>query len=148
MAEIAIPAVILGTMYILSNQEKEKSKRENFANMSMPASTTRKVPMGYVEKKGLPTAPPTNFPVQDYKDVGKNPATYPSPNAATDRYFHQDVYEKQVEDGKNPSNGMLFKSLTGNTIQKKDIKFNNMVPFFGAKITGRTFGSPNESIFK
>jgi len=146
MAEIAIPAVILGTMYILSNQEKEKSKRENFANMSMPASTTRKVPMGYVEKKGLPTAPPTNFPVQDYKDVGKNPATYPSPNAATDRYFHQDVYEKQVEDGKNPSNGMLFKSLTGNTVQKKDIKFNNMVPFFGAKITGRTFGSPNESI--
>ena len=118
MAEIAIPAIALGAMYILSNQkEKEPKPVENFDNVSAPAA--RKLVMGELKKNGIPTGPPTNFPVQDYADVGKNPATYPSPNAATDRYYRQSVYEKQVEDGADPTNAMLFKSLTGNTLQKK-----------------------------
>ena len=147
MAEIAIPVLGLGAMYILSNQNKEDESsvnKEKFTNRSVPPS--QQLPMGNV-KTGLPVSPPENFPVQTFADVGENPASYPSPNAATDRYYRQDVYEKKVEAGGDPTNAMLFKSLTGDSVQKKDIKFNNMVPFFGSNVTQRTtkFGG-NESI--
>ena len=42
-----------------------------------------------------------------------------------------EVYEKQVNNGEDPANNLKFKSLTGSMVQKKDIKFNNMVPFYG-----------------
>jgi len=146
MAEIAIPILGLGAMYILSNQNKEEEQpfQEKFTNRSGPER--KKLQMGNV-KTGVPVTPPVNFPVQTFADVGDNPASYPAPNTATDRYYRQDVYEKKVEAGGDPTNSMLFKSLSGDSVQKKDIKFNNMVPFFGSNVTQRTtkFGG-NESI--
>jgi len=146
MAEIAIPILGLGAMYILSNQNKEDeiSSQEKFTNRSGPRQ--RKLQMGNVET-GVPVRPPVNFPVQTFADVGDNPASYPAPNTATDRYYKQDVYEKKVEAGGDPTNAMLFKSLSGDSVQKKDIKFNNMVPFFGSNVTQRTTNfRGNESI--
>ena len=150
MAEIAIPAIALGAMYILSNQgetSENKAKtdtKENFENVS--ARYQRELHPGNVES-GVPTRPPVNYPVQTYGQLEHNPAFYPAPNAATDRYYRQEVYEKEVEDGGNPSNGSVFKSLTGNEVQKADIKFNNMVPFFGSTVTQRTTGfNGNESL--
>jgi len=124
MAEIAIPAIALGAMYILSNQgetSENKAKtdtKENFENVS--ARYQRELHPGNV-KSGVPTRPPVNYPVQTYGQLEHNPAFYPAPNAATDRYYRQEVYEKEVEDGGNPSNGSVFKSLTGNEVQKADI---------------------------
>ena len=93
MAEIAIPVLGLGAMYILSNQNKddevEVPQQEKFTNRA--ATEARKLQMGNV-KTGAPVKPPINFPVQTFSDVGDNPASYPSPNAATDRYYRQDVY--------------------------------------------------------
>ena len=144
MAEIAIPVLGLGAMYILSNQNKEEDmpSQEKFTNRSGPEA--RRLQMGNV-KTGIPVKPPVNFPVQTFADVGDNPASYPAPNTATDRYYKQDVYEKKVEAGGDPTNAMLFKSLSGDSVQKKDIKFNNMVPFFGSNVTQRTtkFGGNN-----
>ena len=135
MAEVVIPAVALGAMYIISNQkEKEKSqqKRENYQNIN------RKLPQGRIPT-GIPVKPVQNYPTQKYVNLSNNNAFYESPNTATDRYFQQSVYEKKVESGEDPINTMTFQSLTGDNVQKKDIKFNNMVPFFGSKITQRTF---------
>ena len=40
-----------------------------------------------------------------------------------------------------------FHSLSGNKLTAKDLKHNNMVPFFGSKVTQRTVGlNGNESI--
>ena len=143
MAEVAIPALALGAMYILSNREVDADK-EGFSNVSAPEA--RELKMGNV-KTGIPTKPPVNFPIQTYADVGHSPSSYASPNAATDRYFRQEVYEKKAESGEDPANASLFKSLSGDMVQKKDIKFNNMVPFFGSKVTQRTIGfNGNESI--
>jgi hypothetical protein len=149
--EVAIPAIALGAMYILSKDDKsqkednKKLKREHFDNVSAPAS--RALHPGELDKHGRPRVPQTNFPVQTYEELTHNPNFYPDPNAATDRYFRQEVYEKAVESDKDPSNQMLFKSLTGDAVQKKDIKFNNMVPFFGSNVTQRTCGyDGNESI--
>lgn len=135
MAEIAIPAIALGAMYLLTNYNEEKN--EHFQNISAP--NQRKLKMGD-KTTGQPEDIPTNYPIQTYDDIGKNPATYPGNNTATDRYFRQDVYEQQVEKGGEPSNQSIFKSLTGDAVQKKNIKFNNMVPFFGSKVTQRTVG--------
>lgn len=177
MAEVAIPALALGAMYILSNRNttdgesklknsvshnnalthatqpnqstnnntvNETKQQENFDNISAPAS--RQLVMGNA-KSGLPADSVVNYPVQDYEDIGNTPSSYPSPETATDRFYKQNMYEKQVESGKSPSNTVLFESLTGNKVQKKDIKFNNMVPFFGSKVTQRTSKyQGNESI--
>jgi hypothetical protein len=145
MAEIAIPAVALGAMYILSNRnEKNEEKKEAFkSNRAINATTLN---MGSVET-GAPSETKINYPVQTFSDVGDSPASYPSPNAATDRYYQQEVYEKQVETPNDPTNMNMFKSLTGNVVQKKDIKFNNMVPYFGSTVKQRTVNHRgNESI--
>ena len=148
MAEIAIPVVALGAMYVLSNRQDD-DKKEGYTSARSPPEQGQikdSLPMGRIQT-GAPVNPAINYPVQTYTDVGQNVASYPAPNAASDRYFRQDKYEKDVEEGKNPSNSMLFKSLSGDMVQKKDIKFNNMVPFFGSKVTQRTTGySGNESI--
>ena len=135
MAEIAIPMFALGSMYILANQNQNTS--ENYENMK-----TTKLPEGNLPT-GKPIDPVQNYPVQKMKELGENTSYYPSPNAATDRYYQQEVYEKAVENPNVSANQNKFKSLTGENVQKKDIKFNNMVPFFGAKITGQTFDYGN-----
>lgn len=135
MAEIAIPAIALGVMYILTNRGEEKN--ENFENIS--AQYQGKLKMGDATT-GQPSDKPTNYPIQTYDDIGKNPKTYPGKNSISDRYFRQDVYEQKVQNGENPSNNSMFQSLSGDAVQKKDIKFNNMVPFFGSKVTQRTVG--------
>jgi len=96
MAEIAIPAIALGAMYILNNRndESEEEKCENFSNIS--PSNKKKLIMGDTNT-GRPANMPTNYPIQTYDDIGENPATYPASNVATDRYFRQNVYEKKVE---------------------------------------------------
>jgi hypothetical protein len=123
MAEIAIPLALLGGMYILSNQEKNN---ENFqANRNIPKSQQNEIIVNSNE-------PRQNYPVAG--TLGKaqlisSPNYYPSPNAATDRYFQQAVYEEEAEKDKN-----TYKLLTGNSVQKSDLKHNNMVPFFGSKV--------------
>jgi len=129
MAEIAISMFALGSMYILSNQ----GEKDGYENMKI-----KQVPEGRLPNKE-PINLVQNYPVQKMKELGENTSFYPSPNAATDRYYQQDAYEKAVENEQTPDNNLQFKSLTGDSVQKKDIKFNNMVPFFGAKITGQTF---------
>ena len=124
MAEIVIPAVALGAMYIISNQKEKSSIKENYQNIN------QKLPQGRVPT-GVPVKPVQNYPTQKYQQLSNNNAFYGSPNAATDRYYQQNVYEEAVETGMDPTNTTTFKSLTGNDVQKKDIKFNNMVPFLG-----------------
>lgn len=123
MAEIAIPLALLGGMYILSNQEK---KNENFEpNRNNPKSQQNNIIVD------------SDVPQQNYPVVGtlgkaqliSSPNYYPSPNAATDRYFQQAVYEEQAEKDNNS-----YKLLTGNSVKKSDLKHNNMVPFFGSKV--------------
>lgn len=135
MAEIAIPMIALGSLYIMSNQNREKEKcAESFMNMG---------------KRQVPRLPNTNTPIINYpittkKSLANNLRRYPSGQAATDKFFQQEVYEKQAEKGKNMSK---FQSLTGKTVAPKELKHNNMVPFFGSKVTQRTVGlDGNESI--
>ena len=136
MAEIAIPVVALGAIWLINSDRKKKPK-EAFDNVSGPQQ--HKLIEGRV-KSHLPVNPSVNYPKPTYSELTSNTKYYPAPNAATDRYYQQKVYEKKVEEGGDPTNVARFQSLTGSDVQKCDIKHNNMVPFFGSKVTQRTTG--------
>ena len=128
MAELAIPLVALGGLYIASNRNKDKP--EGYTNMGAPKNTLPHV-----------NPPPIaeNYPVTKGVNSKANVKYYPNPNQVTDEYFQQNVFEK-IE-GNNPPNSVgggvtPQLSMTGDVINKKDFKHNNMVPFFGGKIKG------------
>jgi hypothetical protein len=138
--ELAIPLIALGGMYIVSNQqpsqscknENDKTKKisqENFANMG-------------VNRNYLPNTiiPPQNFPVTNINQLVDTVQEYPNPNAATDKYFDQNLYQQKVRNnqpvGKNPQQ---IYSMTGNYLDSEQFKHNNMVPFNGGKVKGNTY---------
>ena len=125
--ELAIPVVLLGGMYVLSNQNKDDKKassniKENFvANRTLPESRQRQLPNT--------NTPVKNYPVSGTSELIKNVAYYANPNTATDKYYQQSVYEAKAENNKN-----TYKSLTGEDATASDFNHNNMVPFFGSSV--------------
>tara|TARA_Y100000287_G_scaffold118485_1_gene95247 strand:- start:710 stop:2428 length:1719 start_codon:yes stop_codon:yes gene_type:complete len=70
---------------------------------------------------------------------------YPNSNQATDKYYKQNVYRNKVINSKATNN--RIRSLTGDVVESKNFKHNNMQPYFGAKIRGRTVDeNSNEAI--
>lgn len=127
--EIAVPLIALGGLYVSANQE---NKKEGYENMGKPTNS-----LPNYEK------PPVNYP--KLKPVTSNNASpnapYENPNVVTDRYFKQSAYE----DNRNGpdqfgsiSKTNQFTSLTGEVVSKNELKHNNMAPFFGGKMRGRT----------
>jgi hypothetical protein len=144
--EIAIPLLALGGMYVISNQSNENSsvKKENFNNMGIRSN------LGVKTDNYLPNAniPPQNFPVLNNKQLVDTIQEYPNPNAATDKYFNQNLYQQQVRNnnpvGQTPQE---IYSLTGNYLNSEQFKHNNMMPFNGGKVKGRTYDmNINESV--
>ena len=129
MAAAVIPMLVLGSWYIIANQDKKNT--ENFVNMGKP-------------KNALPGVNPPE-PVRNYPttaDVSKdNIKYYREPNQTTDKFFNDTVYDR-VEITNPPgsvgSGRETVMSLTGKPIVKGKFNHNNMVPFFGAKIKGAT----------
>jgi len=153
MAELAIPLLGLASAYLLSNQTKHAKPKplaassgaaapllaEGYTNMGRPVNAMPNV-----------AVPPDNYPV--FKpNTGYDANEYsnfPNPNAATDKYYEQAAYEEVVNGGSDFGGKTQFgdnyqqrrqvMSLTGKPMDAIDFKHNNMAPFFGAKIRGRT----------
>lgn len=128
MAEIAIPLIALGSMYVISNQDND-NKMEGYENMGKHQNMLPNV---------VPPAKTINFPKQT-PVTSANVKAYKNPNQATDKYFSQGVVERVER--KNPPNSVggstqPVMGLTGEMINKKDFKHNNMQPFFGARVKG------------
>jgi hypothetical protein len=153
MAELAIPLLGLASAYLLSNQTKHAKPKplaassgaaapllaEGYTNMGRPVNAMPNV-----------AVPPDNYPV--FKpNTGYDANEYsnfPNPNAATDKYYEQAAYEEVVNGGSDFGGKTQFgdsyqqrrqvMSLTGKPMDSAEFKHNNMAPFFGAKIRGRT----------
>ena len=138
--EIAIPLLALGGMYVVSNQQPSKScknenvkpqkiSQENFANMGANRN--------YLPNTNIP---PQNFPVSNINQLVDTVQEYPNPNAATDKYFDQNLYQQKVRNnvqvGQNPQQ---IYSMNGNYLDSNQFKHNNMVPFNGGKVKGNTY---------
>ena len=131
--EIAIPIIALGGMYVISNQSSQNNKqeksKERFTNMGKNVN--------YLPNTNIP---PQNFPVENLNQLADTVQEYINPNQATDKYFDQNVYEKKVNEGKSVGqNPQQIYSLTGNYLDSNQFKHNNMVPFNGGKVKGKTF---------
>ena len=135
MAEVALPILALGGFYIYSNSGDKNKKKDNFTNMGVtqhPANGLSNLPNTNVLNK--------NFPKQNQPIDRKNEnyvRKYINPNQTTDKFFNENVSKRLL----NPSiANQEFKSINGECFTAKDFTHNNMVPFFGSKVTQ---ASPN-----
>uniref|UniRef100_A0A6C0AQ78 Uncharacterized protein n=1 Tax=viral metagenome TaxID=1070528 RepID=A0A6C0AQ78_9ZZZZ len=143
--EIAIPLIALGGMYVVSNQTNENcadreirrsSRQERFTNMGIRSN------LGVKDNTGLPNTniPPQNFPVSNINQLVDTVQQYPNPNTATDKYFNQNLYQEQVRSGGSVNKTIPnVYSLSGNYLNSDQFKHNNMVPFYGGKVKGKTY---------
>ena len=126
MAEIAIPIAVLGVMYIISNN---KNKKEGYENISLP-----------VQQRIV------NYPSDRKKDLlnETNVQTYSGYRNASENYYQPTGYKKALKNKEQKVK--QFKSLTGNVMQTGDMEHNNMVPFFGSKVTQQSGGKGYEGL--
>ena len=127
--EVGIVLVGLGAMYILSNQNQEKSseikhyipKREGFSGN---------------HRSKLANPPVKNFPVEQRGDVKNSTLYYSGANN------NEEMPQSNMNVGSSfqQTDSGKFTSLTGEKIRPGDIKHNNMQPFFGSSITQSTKG--------
>ncbi len=146
--EIAVPLIALGGMYIISNQKNEdcakkeirKLSQENFANMGVRSNQATKQSEQFGNYLPNTNPPPQNYPVTNVNQLVDTVQNYPNPNVATDKYFNQNLYQQKerqgVSVGQDPQ--QIF-SLTGNYLNSEQFKHNNMVPFNGGKVKGRSY---------
>ena len=123
MAELAVPILALGAMYILSNGKNDEINtpgNEGFSNQ-------------YIGEDRLPNTdlPPNNYPVEDMKDINQNVARYSGMKNTVDEMYLPENYQAALKTEED----INFKSLTGEIVQADSLEHNNMVPFFGSKVT-------------
>ena len=143
--ELAIPLIALGGMYVISNQKKNMNtnngqNKEDFTNMGIRTN------LGVKTDNYLPNVniQPQNYPVTNNKELVDNIQEYPNPNAATDKYFNQNLYEeKERANQKMGNNIQEVYSLTGDYLSSTEFKHNNMVPFNGGKPQGQMYNNNN-----
>ena len=142
MAEIAVPLIALGSMYVISKQKEKNDKKmdslqyEGYTNM---ASIRNPLP-------GInPPKPTINYPLVEPVKTSNNTSAYENANQATDKYYNQANFSLQ-ETRNNGNYGVgggiqTTYSMTGEPIVKEKFKHNNMLPYFGGKVRGATADS-------
>ena len=87
-----------------------------------------------------------NYPNANEEEIKEmSVRNYPDANQATDKYYKQNVYKNEIINSKVTTNEI--QSLSGDAIKSTEFKHNNMTPYFGAKIRGRTLDeNSNEAI--
>jgi hypothetical protein len=152
--ELAIPLVALGGMYVISNQKSNKEglkdgprakRAEGFNNMgirsNLQSNTIESKFSNYLPNTNVP---PENYPIMNNKELIDTFQEYPNPNAATDKYFNQNVFQLKERAGENVgSNIQQIYSLTGDYLSSAEFKHSNMVPFNGGKPRGQIYNNNN-----
>ena len=120
MAEVAIPIAVLGVMYIISNKDNEKEKKEAFTNNTLVQNRV------------------VNYPKDKKKDLlnETNVQTYQGYKNRNENLYQPTGYKKALK--LNEKKVGNFQSLTGETVNSSSLEHNNMVPFFGSKVTQGT----------
>jgi hypothetical protein len=143
--EIAIPFIALAGAYVISNQQNNsnsvKNQKKNLERGLKIIQKEEFTNMGNRNQLTNTDIPPQNFPITNLNELKDTVQNYQNPNTATDKYFDQNLYEKSEVSGKKVSNNIQeIYSLTGNYLDSKEFKHNNMVPFYGGKFKGDTYG--------
>lgn len=136
MAELALPILALGGLYIYSNKDNDKDKKkvnssENFTNMGFTRHPDHNWPSNLPNTQVLNN----NYPKQN-QPIDRSSQNYirefNNPNQTTDKFFTTEVPKQLMSDSQKNKE---INSLSGNMVNPKDFTHNNMVPFFGSKVT-------------
>lgn len=142
MAEVAIPIIALGSLFIASNKNKEPKssnsnvyKKEGFQN----------------EYKGG-RINPGNVGANDIK--GKAPMVaqlnttedYHNPAEGNNKFYKKNGIVEINKASENKPQTSEFVSLTGRAVDVANFRHNNMQPFFGSKVKGKMGDENHESI--
>ena len=128
--EVGIVLVGLGAMYILSNQNQQKS------NVNVKHYYQKKEGFSGNHRSRLANPPVNNYPVEEKGQVKKSTLYYSG--ASNDTEMPQT--NMNIGSTLNENQADQFESLTGERMRPGDIKHNNMQPFFGSSITQSTKG--------
>ena len=121
MAEVVIPMLGLGAMYILSNENKKNKLVSQNNNELYNINQTK------------------------FSNSNANYKTLNNSNQYTDKYYNENNFHSIQNQnnsfgvGNNDTN--TIQSINGNNMDKNDFTHNNMTPFFGSKIKGATTDS-------
>ena len=129
--EIAIPIIALGGLFAI------KRRKEKFTGMGRNTNYLPNV-----------NELPNNFPVVNENQIKDSVNSYPNPNAATDKYFNQTLYQDAANAIPNNVGNNISQvySLTGNYMNTSEFKHENMVPFYRSKMGTNTGVKDNESL--
>ena len=125
MAEILVPAIGLGFLWIISNQKNEEGYT-NLQNRKNELANEFIKDENY-SKDFYPTKLDKLTKNQKISSVQK----YDSPNDETRKYFKTEFAKEQNK--KNYKN-RSFTSLTGDKVDPENFTHENMVPWFGSKV--------------
>jgi len=155
--EIAIPFIAFASMYVVNqnnnniNETPTETGRSDNANLTNSNQNASKEPvkekfsnMGRLQKLTNTDIPPSNYPVLNEAQLNDTTHQYVNSNAATDKYFDQNYYQKKINQGRKAGNNMQqIYSLTGDYIAPTDFEHNNMTPFSGGKVRGQIYNMNN-----
>jgi hypothetical protein len=149
--ELAIPLLAMGGLYMASKQHKSTGDynsddecEEGFTDL--PNTNTHNV--------NYPKEYPIKSQELDNTEELSHNNKYQG-SAYTDKYFGglnhpKELYKKQKWDSGNTTSNTTekgYQSMTGNTVDGEYFRHNNMVPFFGRKVTTRDFkANQNEGL--
>jgi len=125
--ELAIPGVALGLMYIMNGQ----SNRGN--NDEEPFTSRNDLPNTNIPNRNFPEEYPIKTAEVDQTSALSTVNKFDNGgNVYTDKYFDANMASKQST---NDNETASYYSLTGEKVSGSHFEHNNMVPFFGAKMT-------------
>lgn len=127
MAQVAIPLVIAGALYLMSNEKKEKKEGFVTDDTEYTKVTDPTVLLKDDTKTWYNSIDKSNVPMN-------NQGIY---SQYQDKYF---INPKQ-----NINSNNEFESLTGNMMNENDIKHNNMNLFYNKKSYGMAFDNGSSS---
>jgi hypothetical protein len=152
MAELAIPLIVLGSMYIVSNKSKKEglsnnkdSKNKDSKNKGAMASNKEGFYAGDQTTMPLngvnPPMATKNYPVEQPTAYKNDVNAYRNPKQVTDKYYIPEGFynDKESHISSVSTNNNVTYSLTGDPIDSTNFKHLNMVPFFGGSIKGMRY---------
>ena len=142
MAELAVPLIALGSMYIISKQKDKRIKSDIQGGMQGFEGYTNMTKTENALPGVNPPRPTVNFPLTEPVKTSNNISAYMNANQTTDKFYNPDNFAQQ-ERRNNGNYGVgggaqTTYSMTGQPIDKDKFKHNNMMPYFGGKVRGAT----------
>lgn len=128
MAQIAIPLLLVGTAYLVSNDKNDENETENFSNIDDSANS------GDLRYSNLtngfsPNVSETELNVNNEKKVSTFQDKY---------YLSKNVTTPSTPVSQNSNINDVYENLAGNQVTGNDFKHNNMNVYYNNKSNGHS----------